>query len=117
MGPAQQDVVILALIVRQRECRILEKLKITFDETRLAAPALPLLAAVHQRNPLAEGSVEDDFALLNFHFHAKRLEANGMNCWCRHGLLGLIQFLMRVVFGPLVVLGAAKAAPRTDRVS
>jgi hypothetical protein len=94
-------VVGLTFIVRQRERRIFEKLDVTVEQAGLATSALTFLATVHQRNSLTERRIEHGFALFNFHFDAERLETDGMNCWCRHGVsLGLcpkcLMFLVRI---------------------
>ncbi len=87
--PAQQDVIRLALIVGQREGRVLLQLHVAFDQQRLATAALPFLASVHHRDALAESGIEHGLAFRDLHLDADRLEPHCMNCLIidcfRHG--------------------------------
>jgi hypothetical protein len=68
----------VALRFRQREGRVFQQFDVTVDQTGLAACALTFLAAMHHRDALAEGRVEDGFALADIHLDPDRLETNQM---------------------------------------
>ena len=72
--PAQQRVALRLLEVGQRERRVAIEVDLAVEQERLAGRALPLLAAVHEHDPLPEGGVEDRLVLVDLELDADRLE-------------------------------------------
>ena len=74
MGLAQQGPALVELELRQREGRVAVEVDLAVQQEGLARRALPLLAAVHQHQALAEGAVEDRLVLVDLEVDPDRLE-------------------------------------------
>ena len=75
--PAEQGVALRLLEVGQREGRVAVEVDLPVEQEGLAGCALPLLAAVHEHQALAECGVEDGLVLVGLHLDANRLETDG----------------------------------------
>jgi len=79
LGPAHQDLAAVAFAVVQREGRIFQHLDLAVDQHAFAGRTLAFLAAVRQRDALAECGVEDGFILVHLEFHTHGLQPYGVN--------------------------------------
>ncbi len=96
MRAAEQDIIFIALVIRQGERRILQKIDVSIYQPRFAARALALLATVHERHALAEGGIEDRFALFNLHLDSNRLESHRVYGFARHYSLLSVDCLIAI---------------------
>ena len=76
VGAAQEDVPLLALVLRQREGGVFVHLHVAFQDKRFARRALPFLAPVHQHHALTKRLLEYVFVFVGFDLDADRLEIN-----------------------------------------
>ena len=74
---AEQGVALRLLEVGQREGRVALEVDLPVEQERLAGRALPLLAAVHEHQALAEGCVEDRLVLVDLDLDVHRLKPDG----------------------------------------
>ena len=76
--PAQQDAALFPLAVAEREGRVFQQLDIAFDQVAFAGRTLAFLAAMRQRDALAEGGVQNRFAVFDLELDADGLQADGV---------------------------------------
>jgi len=75
---AQQRVPLRLLEVGQGERRVAIEVDVAVEQERLAGRALPLLAAVHEHDALAESGGEDRLVLVDLHLDADGLQPRGV---------------------------------------